>query len=1774
MTFHPLFLLLLLLPFSLSQEDTSSNSSNNTEIFENYQETLMLSHSQFLYRKFIVSALSSSKEVGIALLPMNLRHPTGELSIFFSETNEFPSGNNNTKKCLNLKTLNSCVLEVPQNKTTSEIYIGLYCESESCAFKFRLNHIEEIQLRWGDYQVFSFYKEEFENFNITIPNKESFNRIIFIIEYKYIPAEYQIKDEVKFSSGTPLSKKLADRHILILTNNDSSLCYNCNITATIFLPKTSVITVELELFTSVWNKIYMYQIATDFLFSKSNNCYILTLNETLMKSDDFRLLINFKSLSGTKKTIYVSSTNETQDLSKAEWNSSMINNFYEEADISINRKELIELGIKSNILYLTVVGDINGLYMMHFNIFQQRMIPINYEIIESGLIENGEIVNYNYEHWKSDENDNLIVTTTIATGHLDIYIRKCREYKQYEMITKEDIESNNNINYKLTQNGLNMLEFPPDCNFTNYLVCYFNIAIVGNSSSSKLTKYSFLLKRAKSEIVLIENVFHESHLKLYSSEVFKLIVEDHANSEHEVKSIAFLINQDLTYYVTKEKICYELDESNCYVEMGNKLNPVVFQKNDSNDLSGIYYLTLIGMQRTNILIYPKVVRKGDGLNFIKLAEGKSFQSSLGESMPWEYFQFHISVDISTLVEINIETSISHGLRIYITNSEDIPGPDHYFLSSQNNYLSFHHSPSDNHRIYKIGLQIDEKSNQKEKVDFAIMYSTEATIKHLEADHLFYDYLEPKKIKNFIFFVGLEQDTIILSKHVMMPPGAEEFLKVNLSIFLKPNQFHQEVSAKNDISINKSLLSQICGKSDKIDECPFFVTIENTYDDLIHFSLLLRHKQHSINLVDGKEQAFVLDEEKQIFMHYYPTRKDEDIDVFSYSYGINYDLYFRIYRNVDKTNLYEWPFMDLQNSSSSLRYLHKNNYYFSLKASNFNSCWPNCVVLIALVVNTTKFNIPTPRIHLMLSSKISQLIETRPIMISIEKNQAKFFNYDLTHFINTAAQTISLDLTNFFGEAQFYLTINSFGTHRLPNLGIFDYMSQTGSLLLSKQDLLRINSNLTQSPKLLIAVYCVSSSCETSLSLNTANYPLKSIINGRPIMIFMGKTDYQRYQYIHYQKKDFQVKFNKESGMAIMKVFPCHFNISFEECTKKEVLNKDNVDFGQSWANSIKIKKTDQDFCLDCAYIIVFQSVTGLKGSLNIILEDEFLYLQEGKKLLDDVLENDNNLYMIKFHSNTEIKIIVNVYAGSPQVYVSNQPKINHKDYEIFSDKNNNSQINITYKAPIDRYAINQETSSHVYIQVYGKEHSHYSISYRTEVSTVYLHEGLIEFDSISGGKSTKYVFEIYHQETRPTLSLNLKKEHGMELLKFELFFKDQKNIYDLNNQLSNVMLSKDDMILSSNSLILSLLNKTGHYEMKLTNMNEEELDYSIIVNTQYIHMIPHNSVLNQIIPNDQALYYETYAPNKGFLMFDLLQCVGEVKLFVSEDYEQFKKARFDEEFQGTEGVSRTNIIKVNQGMVYFALFDSNFYNRKYNGMGLENREKGYFRLVTHFYDSPEEIPENKLAPGNNGRIIWSYMPGTNNIKVSFEPIRCIGLCPEYLKKYLSISYFIMISKNENLLNAYGKCSIVSYGTPKNNTNNFHSYLIAANGLSNSNEIEYQFTKLNDNDVHYVSVKARVQNYPGSFNQPFYMYYEDIEIAKPVTQRVFYYGLTIMAIVLVVFLAFFGCYYYRGFKKLEEGLNYEVKDLDDPGTIITTLNASIEMQPNKRYRGLIEESSNI
>ena len=1714
---------------------------------------------------FYPTQFSHRTDLTLTFSPILANSTIGEIVVGFS-TNDNLSQNGSSNQVCKSNEFFSCLFAVPESSSAINIFI--HCLTDICEMKARISHIEEIHLNYNRNEYFRFKRSEIEKFNFTIPGKYDFSRIVLSVSYKYRPfANKSDEEKNKFSSeevisnsGKPITYKLYDRHVLTFTNKDEELCYNCNITTTITSAKETIIEIELFLYTErtldlISNKLYI-----DYLKPNINNEYVYTLPEPIMHFDDFNVLISINSLSGKHKTLYLNIDSTPDSVEKFHWKSSTLNSFHEEEDIVVTKKDIEFFRFIGRMYFITVLGDSEGLYSIYITVNRLKILPLYFGIKQSGLIRNDEIIYYELQFWKREDMHNqLTLAATVTLGHISIYGRSCGQLMNCSLITMDDIQKKNKIDYEINDKSIASLKFDPQCEF---LYCFYLFAVVGKSPSTSSSKYDLILKKEDGFINLIENICHESTINYMDKEEFRLFVGE---NNDEIKSVSLFINSDLQYQVSKEKFCENEVENNCSsYKLGNFNNPVIFIKEDNMSLAGTYFLTLFGIKSAEFIIFPEVKRKNDQEIYINLLEGKFLKYFLSASNPIVYFEFVLDSSESINIEINLQSNDFNNFRIFLTNDNTKPSNDNYFMSSANNQLNFDHRSS-YEVLYKMSVEAKNINPHQEKHDFSIMYSTGKTLKHLEPNEPFYDTIASGGIKKFLFYVDLNNEIVYFSKHSVNPEDSGKALMMSFSIL--SNEMDLQIPAitttQSTIKFNNENINSLCNM--KLNQfktiCPLYITIRSDYYQEISYVLIARTKEYAFQIKFGKEQTITFNEEEEsINMYILPSSVAKPIDLYLYSLKFTFDTYITIYKNEDMTTFQAWKFPNKTLNDYSIQ--NKVRVSLVLKAMEFNKCWPKCVVLLTVVKEKRMKTVANQEdlLHILTSNGFSEINDNKIQYLKSEQYLDKFFKYNTQNMLRMKVSLL-IDLTNILGISEIYFKISDDSDDiGLPDQTNFDFFTLDGHLTISADDILgKVNGNQTKATFLLIGISCVNPVCESNLLVRTSNHAIRKALHGNSYDIFALRNSSEIFEYFHYLNKNFQVKVNKESGIGKLYIVPC-FDKMVEEC----LLNNSKSIYMHSFSsNSIKVIKSDNEtYCFECIYLIAVETQdSNLKGSFNIILENEFLQLSDGHKFYDEVEESAENFYLCISPTKEKLEITVHIYHNDPILYVSRTKSYNKNNYEYMVAKKNDPILSLT----VDPEEKTTETPmEEIYIIIYGKSQSNYTISCKSSNSYGVLHVGLMEYNEIKPLASMKYIFTSNVNYSISKLErLTLNYIDVIQPFNLTGYFKPMKSTADSIDkpELSKIELSSPDSMysLSSETHLLDL--KEGIYEFHLVNKLPQKVKFMLLLQNDDITMLPYDIVMNIPLYDNHNNNYETYIPHKGLFLLDLLECIGTVEVFSTDQHEKLlKKEQLDQEFLILPGQSNVKILKVNQGPLYLSF---------QMAQSLNNQNiKGYGQLSTHLYDNYKEIPQNRLILPSNGEIEWiiGNSNETTNISLSFYPVMCSLYCEDDFLTKLNITYKLIVSKSSAFSNSNGKCGILD------------SNLFLVSELKNQT-VEKEGKKLffhetlNDSDIsYYFNIIAIIEGYPDHMN-PISLYYKENEYVKSniFVRRILTYTVSILMVVIIVLLAGCACYFYGGYKRILNKLKSGLRKIDDfdeeqQNKTISTLNTSIEL----RNRQLIEE----
>ena len=1754
-----IFLLLLCLRNALAEDFPT------LPVFENDVKQIHLAENQIESFVYYRSSDTSSNRLSLTFFPQNMTTDPGNLMVFFSKFEDMTNLTKRPQHCFIAK-ISSCVYTIPPEE--NHIYFLLQCAIGDCKYKFRLSHFSEIHLNHNQREHFIF-DDEVQLFNFSIPERTDYSRLLFLVQYRYIPNENDLifgsqAIDVQINNGAPLIQKLGDMQILIFNSTDPKLCSNCNVTATVTSHKGAIVELEVLLYevntlTLELNKFYV-----DYLVHTVDNNYVLSLDQELVQKDDFIILISINSLSGTQKTLYVNVDSKADPPSASQWKSATLKSYYEEENIQISKADLVYYQLKGIFYYLTVVGDTQGLYSLHISAQENKILPLQLGVKQSGLIRNNELIYYKLQIWKNDEVlQGLTLSSTIMSGHIRVYGRKCGEYDQCKPITLEDIQNKNDISIETSDETISAYKFYPQC---PYIFCYYIFAVLGNSSSTNSSKYDIVLQKENMFTNLIENKCSETQINSMEIAKFKLSVE---KTKDEIERVTFFINTELDYMVGRNLMCESETSPECKNKIGNLYNPAVFDKtNFELDLAGDYYIYVFGMKSAEFIIFPEVQRQGKSQVFIKLLEGKTMKYFVTFVRQVAYFEFVIDVQENTKIEINIQSNELNALKIYLSRDGGVPGSDNYYLSSSNNYLAFEHD-SYSQVVYRLAVEgkvFDSESRKDSSVDFSLMYSSDRTIKHLESNQPYYDTVVSNGVKKFIFFLDTGNEMVYLTKNIIQPEEYTLNMIVSLDRDDNVNKYPDlGVATGSSIKLSNQKIKYYCSLiySNLYGRCPIYVTIKNDNYEDVYYILNVRTKEFAIQLKQGKEQTTRINEEEDgLSLYFIPSSRDTPVDIYFYSLKFRFDVFASIYNNENSNSFTSWIFPNKNNSD--FNFINKHRVSTVIKSSEFDKCWPKCVILFSI---KPERKIKTVELiddlfHMIVSNGFTEANDNKVNQFNSEKGNIKFFKYSLK---NLAYKNVSIliDLTNLAGFSEIFVSLNDDSLDEVyPTKDEFDYFSADGHLTISMDSLLmKKNRNSSLLSDLYIGVQCINTVCESSLNVRMTYHMIQMVSHGRPYDFATSPTyDALIFEYFHYDDQNFEFKINKEKGQGKMQMVPC-FEFKVEDCLLNHTKEIDLQSFSSS---KIRITKSDiEHYCFNCLYLVaVLPNNSILSGTFNVVLDKEFLLLPEGRKFYDDLDDDDQNLYSCK----EELEVIVNVYHNEPELYVSRTKGYQRKKYEYQAIKSNDPLITLTIEPDLD----NPDSQIHdeIFIIVYARSASNYSITCKSKSSYAILHPGLIEFTEIKSEQIHTYLFNSHdtnNAQHLPKISIGYLSEKSFSLLvslKFRPTRSDEwGNLNDSSYQV--FPLTENNTIFSYNSETFVLSNQSGIYEIQVDNKNSDPVKYSISLQTGEINVMPYDTLMDiHILPNEW-MYYETYIPRRGFFVLDLVECIGSMNAFTALDHDRLINHEFEDEFKIFQSQSNLKVIKLNQGTLFLAI--------RLVGNSSKNvfeEENAFGQLSSHFYEAYDEIPQYKLAIPEEGVLEYLLNFESNKAFVNFKSIYCNYDCDAQFMSTIKVNYTLVVAENNLMLGSHGKCGLLSYQKHLYNMSEFQLDKIYNQDINSIPlQMVMQFNLNEQAESYHVSVIAKIQGYPHSFT-PISLYYKDLEIRKPEvkTQRIIAYGISIVLGVLVVILAFCGCYYYGGYKKLVNKLKYEVKDVDNV-VAVTSLNQSIEMK-STRYEGLM------
>ena len=1793
--------------------DNIYENDNSTDIYENYPVRLNMTKGMNRSFTFLIPNGMSSRKVAIFITPYEKKQDPGSVTIYLTFQNKTPNATFHEKVCENVLLAFSkpCLADLPaydftKEMTTKEqkLKFTTVCDTYFCNLRLRIMHEMEIYMQPEESEIYSFDREEAEIFSFFIPDK--FSRIIFSIHFKnlaenlYEHNKNGPEEVLYFTSGNPVIIRNSFQVVALFNSSDTTLCRSCNVT----FYMTSRIGVVAELEVVVYavgsSKLQLNKGYYDYIIGNSPILYEIDLEDSQLPAEfsPEKIFFTLNSITGSEKTLYVNGDNNPYVLESFQWNSTQ-KLYFEEEDIVISRIDIQSTGITGKKFFMAVKSNMPGLYKVEVKVSVAPFVKLSYGVTESSVIGYLGIKYYELEIWRTDLlEDKIEVKLVNEKGNVDLYGRLCKFDEGCSLISNQEIQEKTNINFFSESEGNDQLKLEPTCP-QGHPYCYVLIAVRGYSLTSNLNKYHMTVSKGSGLVNLLENKNHESHIEQGKVTNFKLIIDDIHN---DVQNVTIKITADLPIAVTKNNECRDLDEIKCTILYGDTRHPVVFVK-DPNEgrMDGIFYIKVLGVKSANFFILPQVRRKNKVKPAIKLSEGKIYKDYLTVNNPYEYFTFHLNIETILSLDLNLQADRNE-LQMLVCDDDRIPSQDHYNWESSTNFLRIPHDITPEQGAYekifliRVGpknpdlLQVMNKS-----IEFSIVYSTDHTLKTLDKNQVFYDSVRPQLHRFYMVFVDNFDEKISFTTHVINPAHLSNSIKLHVSPAPFPNYFTYHASTLSTSEINtdkivvsKEKLAEMC-KDNKV-HCPIYFTVQNTNpDNEITFSIIAEILDFAVQIKQGYEQKFVVTE-PNFRAFYIPTHKNQEIDIFAYTNKENFELWVNIFD--DKQHVVNGPQFESHypnREHSNYKSPINNRHSLSIKTFSFESCWPDCVILISMKFPEESNHDKNPNknpgfpVYMLISNELVEFSEGKPLIFTMDNFKVKYFSYDLMDIYKTYndAASILISLTPFYGIGRIYLKV-SMNEDKLPILKSYEFMVYSDHIELNRTQLLRdlvIKDEKTiKSLKLFICVYAYSDS-KFLLNILSTREVTPHLFSGMPQEVLLKGGFKLTLQFYNTNNDIIKLMFNRESGLGSIMITPCNPQVeaenTFEKCLERAP-EKNSSYYSiitGSGSSYIRLSESDQsDFCRFCIYIVILRAVSDLKGSILLSNPNSFISLLEGRKSYDHLEPNEQSRFIFYMQDIDDFEILVSVILGKPlfcfsYTYINDPSKC---DY--IQEKHLENGL-ISMKIPPKTYTKSmidddeyipghpQVKFSAYYVITTSTAKAEYGITFIKGNSQI-LQSGVISYDSLEATKSKTYIYNSYDLEISPLTLISCQGVCHLKNLTLVTKFRPITTFDNSNDKIVNLM--AEPLFTTNTTMAFKLPKEKATFEFELTNIGEKTLNYSLFVNGRDVTILPYDYNYQGVIEGKHSRYYEIYVPKKGYLALEMMDCFGEIDVLVARDYEKVLKEEFEEKFKPLTDQPFIHLLKVNKGMIYFAIKNKNNYDAA-------------FEFNLHFYEIYLEIPQTRLSGDS---LHYSYNGETSTLQLFIKPISCAD-CSEKELKSTNVTYFAIIAENQTVLNIAGKCGITHMPGSGLNVHDLEvqNTRVISHSLIESNNTQYLILDvpltIKNKAVYYASVKA-VIDYLGE-KKMVNMYYPTMEV---IISRSFVesktFAIVIGVLCLGVFLGccLFGIHFYGKYKRIEKKLLYEVEDpknvsqvsgvnLYEPSNV-----TSIEME-QKTYQGLNE-----
>ncbi|CAD8166990.1 unnamed protein product [Paramecium octaurelia] len=316
-------------------------------------------------------------------------------------------------------------------------------------------------------------------------------------------------------------------------------------------------------------------------------------------------------------------------------------------------------------------------------------------------------------------------------------------------------------------------------------------------------------------------------------------------------------------------------------------------------------------------------------------------------------------------------------------------------------------------------------------------------------------------------------------------------------------------------------------------------------------------------------------------------------------------------------------------------------------------------------------------------------------------------------------------------------------------------------------------------------------------------------------------------------------------------------------------------------------------------------------------------------------------------------------------------------------------------------------------------------------------------------------------------------------------------------------------------------------------LNRIDLQISIV--GQDVFMINQNSNQIDMIVDQRPKYYESYVQGDGKLAIQVYNCLGDLNVSITQDYDQFLNNTYNGTKTTLEGQLTDILLTVKPGPIYYQFSSKN----------------SVYKFTTKLYYQQDKIPYGQLILGGDGQI--NYFFGTTDpdiITIKFKPIKCVG-CDLQQEHNSVIKYYVNWGSSVEYSHIIGLCQYHSYNNlNKLQVEHFDQKDVGNYYLNQTEEISINIT-VDKQSLHnqlFISIRAQVLQFNNVPVGDYELYYNIAEVGLP--KNAFYMykhrffefviALSILAATTFSMLCCL-CFFYRKARKLKkQNLNMQLE----------------------------------